>query len=57
MPKAIKDEFSELPISRQRKYQMRMNREKRCQICGEPIVMGRGVWCIWSSKGNIKEKS
>jgi hypothetical protein len=40
VPKAIQDEFSDLPISRQRKYQLRMKREKRCQICGAPVVMG-----------------
>jgi hypothetical protein len=40
MPNIIHDEFTDLPISRQRKYQMRMNREQRCQICGEPIAMG-----------------
>lgn len=40
MPKAMKDEFSDLPISRQRKFQLRMKREKRCQICAEPIGMG-----------------
>ena len=40
MPKAIKDEFADLPISRQRKYQLRMKRDKRCQICGEPGVSG-----------------
>jgi hypothetical protein len=40
MPKAMKDEFSDQPISRQRKFQLRMKREKRCQICGEPLVMG-----------------
>jgi hypothetical protein len=37
---AIKDEFTDLPISRQRKYQMRMKRDKRCTECGEPAVEG-----------------
>ena len=32
----IDDEFTDLPISRQRKYQMRMARDKRCTDCGEP---------------------
>ena len=35
MRKAIKDEFSDLPVSRQRKYQLRMGRDGRCVICGE----------------------
>jgi hypothetical protein len=36
--KPIRDEFSDLPISRQRKYQLRMQRDKRCVICGEPLA-------------------
>jgi len=36
----IKDEFTELPISRQRKYQLRMQRDKRCTECGEPAAVG-----------------
>jgi hypothetical protein len=40
MPKIIKDEFSTLPISRQRKHQLRVKREKRCELCGEPVVLG-----------------
>ena len=31
----IKDEFTDLPVSRQLKFQMRMRRDKRCHICGE----------------------
>ena len=38
MPKAIKDEFTDLPVSRQRRYQLRMQRDRRCVICGEPEV-------------------
>lgn len=40
MRKKIQDEFSHLPISRQRKYQLRMARDKRCTECGAPAVMG-----------------
>jgi len=36
----IQDEFTELPISRQRKYQLRMQRDKRCTECGEPAAQG-----------------
>ena len=38
MGKHIKDEFSDLPFSRQYRYQLRMKRENRCIICGEPAV-------------------
>jgi hypothetical protein len=44
MRKAIKDEFSDLPVSRQRKYQLRMGRDGRCVICGESAV-GR-FYCL-----------
>jgi hypothetical protein len=37
---SIKDEFTYLPISRQRKYQLRMQRDKKCTECGEPVLMG-----------------
>jgi hypothetical protein len=30
----IKDEFTHLRISRQRKFQLRMKRDGRCEICG-----------------------
>lgn len=36
----IQDEFTYLPISRQRKYQLRMQREKRCTECGRPAIQG-----------------
>ena len=36
----IKDEFTELPISRQRKYQLRMKRDGRCTECGEVALEG-----------------
>ena len=40
MRKRIQDEFTELPISRQRKYQLRMQRDKRCTECGQPAIQG-----------------
>jgi hypothetical protein len=40
MPKAIHDEFSALPVSRQRKYQLRMRRDGRCSICGDKEASG-----------------
>lgn len=36
----IKDEFTEMPISRQRKYQLRMKRDGRCTECGELALEG-----------------
>jgi hypothetical protein len=40
MRKPIIDEFTALPISRQRKYQLRMQRDQRCSECGEPALQG-----------------
>jgi len=40
MRKPIIDEFTALPISRQRKYQLRMQRDQRCSECGEPAMQG-----------------
>jgi hypothetical protein len=40
MRKPILDEFTQLPISRQRKYQLRMQRDKRCTECGAPAAQG-----------------
>ncbi len=37
---AIKDEFSDLRVSRQRKYQLRKQRDGRCTECGAPAEMG-----------------
>ena len=36
--KPIQDEFTDLPISRQRKYQLRMKKRHRCTSCGELAV-------------------
>ena len=43
--KLIRDEFTDLPISRQRKYQLRMQRDKRCHICGGPLE-GSTFYCL-----------
>jgi hypothetical protein len=40
MRRRIIDEFTDLPVSRQRKYQLRMQRDKRCTECGEPAAEG-----------------
>jgi hypothetical protein len=36
----IEDEFTTLQISRQRKYQLRQKRDKRCTECGAPAEEG-----------------
>jgi hypothetical protein len=40
MRRAIEDEFTHLNVSRQRKYQLRRQREGRCVQCGRPAVRG-----------------
>jgi len=40
MRKPIQDEFTDLPLSRQRKYQLRMQRDSKCTECGNPAVQG-----------------
>jgi hypothetical protein len=40
MRRAIIDEFTTLKISRQRKYQLRQQRDNRCTECGEPSFGG-----------------
>lgn len=37
-PKPINDQFRDAPVSRQRKYQLRMKARKRCVICGRRAV-------------------
>ena len=42
MKEPIQDEFTRLPISRQRKYQLRQKRDHRCTQCGAPALDGAG---------------
>jgi len=44
MSKPIKDKFTKLKISRQWRYQLRKRRDKRCIICGGPVV--GGLMCL-----------
>lgn len=44
MPKAIIDELSGLPISRQRRYQLRKHRDRKCIRCGKPAA-NQGYFC------------
>lgn len=38
MRRPIKDEFTTLSVSRQRKYQLRKQRDNRCTECGAPAM-------------------
>lgn len=38
-PRAIVDEFTTLPISRQRKYQLRRQLDGCCEKCGVPVEL------------------
>jgi hypothetical protein len=42
---AIKDEFARLRISKQRKYQLRMQRDGRCTKCGDAVAAGAN-YCL-----------
>lgn len=35
--KTIQDEFTDLPVSKQRKTQLRNKRDGKCQTCGKPL--------------------
>jgi hypothetical protein len=48
MSKKIKDEFTDLPVSRQRKYQLRMQRAGRCIICGKQAISSH--YCLHHMK-------
>jgi hypothetical protein len=41
---AIEDKFADLPVLHQRKSQLRLERFKRCRLCGELAVMG--AFCL-----------
>lgn len=40
MPARIIDEFTDLPVSRKRKYQMRNAARRRCVVCGQKATHG-----------------
>ena len=37
MPQLIQDEFTNMPISRQRKYQLRHKKQRRCKSCSKKL--------------------
>jgi hypothetical protein len=46
MRSLIEDELTHLPISRQRKYQLRMKRNGCCAQCGQPAARGSRALCL-----------
>ncbi len=40
----IIDEFTNLPVSRQRKWQLRKQKLVHCRICGAPAISG--MYCL-----------
>ncbi len=50
--KPIKDKFSDLPVSRKRKWQLRMREQNRCKICGEPAINSQ--YCEKHQKQRVK---
>lgn len=49
--KAIKDEFTGLKVSRQVKWQLRMEKQSRCRICGKD-ANEEGRFCRYNLKDN-----
>ena len=46
MSRAIQDEFTDLPISRQRKWQLRRSKTGKCQQCGQRFETGANGHCL-----------
>ena len=42
----IEDELTHLPVSRQRRYQLRKKRDHCCAQCGEPVAPGSRALCL-----------
>ena len=54
--KPITDKFTHLPVSRQRKWQLRQKAKKKCQWCNRPSVNGH-VYCkVHKHKQSITAK-
>jgi hypothetical protein len=43
--KLIHDEFTAQTISRQRKYQLRRQRDGKCPLCGDPVGRLSTFYC------------
>jgi hypothetical protein len=46
MSRRIEDDLVRLPVSRQRKYQLRMKRTGRCTVCGKPASRNSRARCV-----------
>jgi hypothetical protein len=46
MSRQIQDDLAYLPVSRQRKYQLRMRRDGRCTVCGKPAGRSSRSRCL-----------
>ena len=44
--KIIQDEFANLPVSSQRKTQLRYQRDGLCVICGQPRCSSQHYYCL-----------
>lgn len=58
MPKIIKDEFTDMPVSRQRKWQLRVMARGLCALCGKrPLFLNeRCQECIPPSTSRYNSK-
>lgn len=45
MPRIIQDEFTALDISRQRKFQLRRERDGLCRLCSRKVRTKGEVYC------------
>ncbi len=53
----IEDEFTHLNVSKQRKYQLRKKRDRRCEICGAPaIAAGRCLDHMIDARERLRKK-
>jgi len=57
MRPAIIDEFTQLKVSRQRKYQLRMQRDKRCSECRAGDARHTVFKASCASQGAAAEKA
>lgn len=46
MRKPVKDKLRWVTLSRQRRYQLRMKRRRRCTQCGAPVAAGSRSLCL-----------
>lgn len=54
--KRIVDEFTALPVSRQRKHQLRRKRAGNCVQCGKPREVGRENTCVECERDRYRRR-